>query len=166
MIFPPEGSMGIGTEANMVWENDHFSSAKTRREGLRRESAWNSPISARSFPKIEKASFSSCSGIRWAFSHPAPWAFVQVSAWPGSFLWVGGALDLEPGVGALSLAIVWDKYWRKKNVENRVDSNASNQHKVLLPSNCFLLLFLGNSQFTLPLHPAGCHFANVKPLPI
>lgn len=39
--------------------------------GMGREGAWNSPISAGSFPKIEKGDiFSSSSGTRWGPSTP------------------------------------------------------------------------------------------------
>lgn len=51
----------------MVRENDHFS----YEEGLGREGAWNSPISAQSFPKIEKGDIvNSTSGSRWSPSPP------------------------------------------------------------------------------------------------
>ena len=46
---------------------------KAKREGSGRENAWNSPISARSFPEIEKGNiFSSCCGTSWALTYPVP----------------------------------------------------------------------------------------------
>lgn len=83
---------------------------------MRREGAWNSPISARSFPKIEKVNiFSFCSGIRWAPSTPSALGLCVGCYCPAQeILLVGRALDLEPGVKALSLAVVWIKYWGKE----------------------------------------------------
>ena len=62
----------------MVRENDHFSYG----EGLGREGAWNSPISAQSFPKIEKGNIvNSTSGSRWRPATPTP-----LGVCAGSFL--------------------------------------------------------------------------------
>ena len=74
MKFLLQGAQGVGAEAEMVRQNDHFSYA----EGLRREGTWNSPISAQSFPKIEEGNIvNSTAGSRWGPPHPLPWAFEQ-----------------------------------------------------------------------------------------
>ena len=67
----------------MVRENDHFSYG----EGLGREGAWNSPISAQSFPKIEKGNIvKSTSGSR-----RRPVAPTALGLCAGSFLSILGA---------------------------------------------------------------------------
>ena len=74
MKFLLQGAQGVGAEAEMVRENDHFS----YEEGVERDGTWKSPISAQSFPKIEKGNIvNSTAGSRWGPPHPLPWAFVQ-----------------------------------------------------------------------------------------
>ena len=105
MKFLLQGAQGVGAEAEMVRENDHFSYA----EGLRREGTWNSPISAQSFPKIEEGNIvNSTAGSRWGPPHPLPWAFEQalLSSLEASLAWEP---DLNPGLQAHSLAIAWVK---------------------------------------------------------
>lgn len=162
MHFLPKGNTRYWDKGELWSRKMTFSSAETRRAGLRNECAWNSPISARSFPKIEKATFLvPALSLDGHFHTQGPGPLCRFLPSPGaSFEWK------EHWIWSQELRLFpWllsgINSGNKKCGEQGRQRCLKQTRFYYLP-HCSLILSLGGSQFTLSLPPAGLSLCKCK----